>query len=88
MNSRVVSLIGLAACLFFSAPVLAYVGPGAGLSLLSALWGLLMAVLLAVGFVVMWPIKRWMKRRRTDSAEDDDADVALAGGHSRSGRDD
>lgn len=88
MNSKVVSLVVLAACVSFSAPVLAYVGPGAGLSLLSALWGLLLAVLLAVGFVVMWPIKRWMKRRQADSTEGEEVDVALASGHSRSGRDD
>ncbi len=41
----------------------AYVGPGAGLSLLGALWALLIAVGTAVMFVVAWPIRRLMRRR-------------------------
>lgn len=44
---------------------LAYVGPGAGLSLLGALWGLLLAVVAALGFIVLWPLRRMLKRRRT-----------------------
>ncbi|HEX7034132.1 MAG TPA: hypothetical protein VF210_00070 [Pseudomonadales bacterium] len=47
-----------------SAPALAYVGPGAGLTLLSALWGLLVAVLAAMAFLVLWPIRRWRRRRQ------------------------
>lgn len=47
-----------------SAPAMAYVGPGAGLTLLSALWGLLVAVLAAVAFLVLWPIRRWRRRRQ------------------------
>lgn len=42
----------------------AYVGPGAGLSLLGALWALLVAVGLAVAFVVAWPVRRMLRRRR------------------------
>ena len=47
-----------------SAPALAYVGPGAGLTLLSALWGLLIAVAAALGFLLLWPIRRWRRRRQ------------------------
>ena len=46
----------------------AYVGPGAGLSLLGALGALLVAVGTAVMFVVAWPIRRLMRRR--DKASD------------------
>lgn len=42
----------------------AYVGPGAGLSVLGALWGLIIAVGAAVGFVVLWPLRRMFKRGR------------------------
>lgn len=47
-----------------AAPAFAYVGPGAGLSLLGALWGLLLALFAAVGFIVGWPVRRWLARRR------------------------
>lgn len=50
--------------LLASAQTFAYVGPGAGLTLLSALWGLLAAVLAAVAFLVVWPIRRWRRRRQ------------------------
>ena len=42
----------------------AYVGPGAGLSLLGALWGVIAAIGAALLFVVLWPLRRMMRRRR------------------------
>nr|WP_298415598.1 hypothetical protein [uncultured Halomonas sp.] len=57
------SLIVTASVLFpFAAQ--AYVGPGAGLSLLSALWGIIAAIGIALFFVLMWPIRRMMRRRK------------------------
>lgn len=41
----------------------AYVGPGAGLSLLGALWGLIAAVVAALGFVILWPLRRARRNR-------------------------
>lgn len=49
-------------------PAHAYVGPGAGLSLLGALWGLVVAVGAAVGFVLLWPLRRALRRRRATAA--------------------
>jgi membrane protein implicated in regulation of membrane protease activity len=46
-----------------AAPAFAYVGPGAGLSLLGALWGVAIAVLAALAFVVIWPIRQMIRRR-------------------------
>jgi len=46
------------------APAAAYVGPGAALSLLGALWGLLVAIGAAVAFAVAWPIRRYLRSRR------------------------
>ena len=45
-------------------PALAYVGPGAGLSLLGAFWGLLVAILAALAFVVVYPVRRMMRARK------------------------
>jgi hypothetical protein len=42
----------------------AYVGPGAGLSLVGAVWGLLLAIFAALGFVMLWPLRRLLRRRR------------------------
>jgi membrane protein implicated in regulation of membrane protease activity len=50
-------------------PAAAYVGPGAGLSLLGAFWGLLLAVVAALGFVILWPLRRMFRRDRTKEPE-------------------
>jgi hypothetical protein len=49
-------------------PAAAYVGPGAGLSLLGAFWGLLLAVGAALGFVILWPLRRLFGRQRSRPA--------------------
>lgn len=46
------------------ATAFAYVGPGAGLSLLGALWALIAALGTAVLFVAAWPIRKMLRRRR------------------------
>jgi membrane protein implicated in regulation of membrane protease activity len=64
------SLLAVAVIVLTSAaPALAYVGPGAGLSLVGAFWGLLVAVFAAFAFVIVWPIRRLFKRRRASPAE-------------------
>ncbi|WP_292339309.1 hypothetical protein [Mesorhizobium sp.] len=42
----------------------AYVGPGAGLGLLGALWALIAALATALSFIVAWPFRKALKRRR------------------------
>jgi len=44
----------------------AYVGPGAGLSLLSALWALVLALVTAIVFVLAYPLRRLLRRRSTN----------------------
>ncbi len=43
---------------------LAYVGPGAGISALGALWGLILGVVMAVGVVLFWPIRMLLRKRK------------------------
>lgn len=55
----------------------AYVGPGAGLSLLGALWGVVAAIGAALLFVLTWPLRR-MRRRKREEAKVREADAARA----------
>jgi peptidoglycan/LPS O-acetylase OafA/YrhL len=63
MDKSKVALISLVLFLF-ALPANAYVGPGAGLSLLGALWALIAAIAAAIVFVVAWPIRRMRRRKR------------------------
>jgi heme O synthase-like polyprenyltransferase len=45
-------------------PALAYVGPGAGITMLGALWGVLVAIVLALGAVFYLPIRTMLRKRR------------------------
>jgi membrane protein implicated in regulation of membrane protease activity len=63
MNKLELQSLLLLAMAVSSGSAAAYVGPGAGLSLLGALWGLLIALAAALFFVVMWPVRRYLKRR-------------------------
>lgn len=69
MNGRSPIVVTLAcAVLLLPAAAHAYVGPGAGLSLLGALWALIVAVAAAVVFLFAWPIRRMRRRRREAEA--------------------
>jgi hypothetical protein len=66
-------LLGLAALLVLAAPTTAsaYVGPGLGVGAITAFFGAVFAVLLAIVGVVWYPIKRLFTRHRApDPAED------------------
>ena len=49
--------------LILSGPAWAYVGPGAGISLLSSVVGLFAAVGVALGLVLLWPLRALWRRR-------------------------
>ena len=68
MRTKYLLLLSILVALTKSNAALAYVGPGAGLSLLGALWGLLLAAGVALTFVVLWPVRQWRKRLRTRRA--------------------
>jgi len=61
---RMLLATATAAVALLASPAFAYVGPGAGLTLLGALWGLILAIVMSVGFVILWPFRRLMRRRK------------------------
>ena len=66
--------ISTGAAVLAAFPAFAYVGPGAGLTLLGALWGLVVAVVVSLGFVLLWPIRRMMRRNKHPQPPADDDD--------------
>ena len=73
VNTRRAALLAIStsAAALAAAPAFAYVGPGAGLTLLGALWGLIVAVVLSVGFILLWPVRRLLRRNKQVSATSD-----------------
>jgi len=59
------ALLGLLAPAIASA----YVGPGAGISMLGALWGLIVGVVMAVGVILFWPIRIMIRKAKANKAE-------------------
>jgi hypothetical protein len=46
----------------------AYVGPGAGISMLGALWGLIVGVVMALGVILFWPIRILIRKAKAKKA--------------------
>jgi hypothetical protein len=64
---KLLPITGLLAILFVlsAQPAEAYIGPGAGITMLGALWGVIVAVALALGAVLFWP-RPWPGTRPPD----------------------
>jgi hypothetical protein len=56
-----------AVVLLWPGPANAYIGPGLGITMLGALFAVIMAILFAVGGLLYWPIQT-MRRRLRQSA--------------------
>ena len=67
-SSKLVAGLGAVLTFGWAAPALAYIGPGAGLSLLGALWAVVLAVCAALLFLLLWPLRRLLRQRRRVSA--------------------
>jgi TRAP-type C4-dicarboxylate transport system permease small subunit len=56
-------IVAILVSLSTAEPAWAYIGPGAGLSMLSAFWALLVAVFAALAFLILHPLRRYFRRR-------------------------
>lgn len=59
--SRIIGLLLLA---LGASPVAAYIGPGAGISVLGSILGILATIFVAIGAILFWPLKKLMRRRK------------------------
>ncbi len=62
MKTVMTLLFALPFVLGFGQDAAAYIGPGAGLSMLGAFWGLVVAVLAALSFLLLWPVRKAFKK--------------------------
>jgi len=63
---------------FFATPAFAYIGPGAGITVLGALWGVAVAVVVAVAAVVLWPLRVLFRRHHHKPARMADVEAAVS----------
>jgi len=42
----------------------AYIGPGAGISVLGSLLGILGTIVVAIGAILFWPVRKFLKRKK------------------------
>ncbi len=71
MKSSLLFILTLFLTLSVSQNAFAYIGPGAGLSMLGAFWGLVIAVLAALSFLLLWPIRRMFRKSNAGAASTD-----------------
>jgi len=55
--------------MLLTTPAIAYIGPGAGISVLGSLLGILATIVVAIGAIVMWPLRKFLKKRRQPSSD-------------------
>jgi membrane protein implicated in regulation of membrane protease activity len=63
-KNRIVASWLFAFAFLMTGPALAYIGPGAGITVLGALWGVLVAIVLALSAVLYLPIRAVLRKRR------------------------
>jgi membrane protein implicated in regulation of membrane protease activity len=64
MKSRINLLMMVLLMLAPVSAALAYIGPGAGISVLGSLLGILATFFVAIGAILFWPLRKWSKRRK------------------------
>ena len=63
MSNSIKSVL-LALLLVTSGQALAYIGPGAGISVVGSLLSILATFFVAIGAILFWPVRKLLKRRK------------------------
>lgn len=66
-RNAVVGVATLAATALVAGPAMAYIGPGAGISMLGALWAVIAGIVLALAGLLIWPIRALLRRRKAQT---------------------
>lgn len=64
LKIAVLLLRSLMISMLLVSPSVAYIGPGAGISVLGSLLGILATIFVAIGAIVFWPIRKFLKRKK------------------------
>jgi len=73
------SILVLFLVVFFASPAFAYVGPGAGISVLGSLLGILATIIVATGAIIFWPVRKFIKRKKARAESTATADTDESG---------
>jgi hypothetical protein len=63
-------IVSLVCLLGFPCEGFAYFGPGAGVSMLGALWGVIIAIIFTIAGIVLWPLRILLKRMKNKGNEE------------------
>lgn len=61
-------------------PALAYIGPGAGISVVGSLLSIFATFFVAIGAIIIWPLRKLMKRRKALRESPPGQETAQTGG--------
>jgi hypothetical protein len=76
INIKALFAVFVASFSVLSTPALAYVGPGAGITMIGALWAVIAGIVLALAGIMIWPIRAYLRRRKQATADADQDDIA------------
>jgi hypothetical protein len=65
--TRNIFKVGILVLLVTTSTAQAYIGPGMGGGAIAVVFGILAAIFMAIFGFIYYPVKRWLKRRKTES---------------------
>ncbi len=65
MGIKAKLILGFISIALLPEMAMASIDPGAGIGPFSALWGLILGVVMALGIVLFWPIRMLLRKRKT-----------------------